>query len=152
MSLFSKFENIFGGGMPRSKASTVLDEKIAAAALMCEVASLDGHFDLVEEQKILKLIEEKLGFEAAEAAELFHTARKMQEDSSQLLYFTRKIKDHYDEKGRLHIMELLWEVVFADGVEDDYESNLMRRLAGLLYVSDKDSGIIRKKVKECQSL
>ena len=147
MSLFSKFEDFFGGGSKESSEPNILDEKLAAVALMCEVAAQDGTFDEAERVKILSLLQARFSFEEKEAEELFNTAKKMQEDSNQLLYFTRKIKDHYDMEGRHRLMEFLWEVVFADGKEDDFESNLMRRLAGLLYVEDKDNGRIRKKVK-----
>jgi len=123
------------------------DEKLAAAALMVEVASHDGQFSRVEREHILHLLENKLGLSSADALELFVEALAAQNEANHMLSFTRKIKDHFDEAGREKILELLWEVVFVDGVEDPYESNLMRRLTGLLYISDKRSGQIRKKVQ-----
>jgi len=122
------------------------DEKLAAAALMVEVASHDGEISRVEREHIMRLLQDKMGLNEAEALELFVDALATQDDSNHILGFTRKIKDHFDEAGREKIIELLWEVVFADGEEDAYESNLLRRVAGLLYVSDKTSGMIRKKV------
>jgi len=122
------------------------DEKLAAAALMVEVASHDGEISRVEREHIMRLLQDKMDLNEAEALELFVDALATQDDSNHILGFTRKIKDHFDEAGREKIIELLWEVVFADGEEDAYESNLLRRVAGLLYVSDKTSGMIRKKV------
>ncbi len=123
------------------------DEKLAAAALMVEVATHDGEFSRSEREHILYLLEHRLGLSSQDALELFVEALATQNDASHMLDFTRKIKDHFDEAGREHILELLWEVVFADGQEDAYESNLMRRVTGLLYISDRRSGMLRKKVK-----
>lgn len=56
------------------------------------------------------------------------------------------IKDRFDEKERIRLVEMLWEVVYADGQAHDYEANLLRRIAGLIYVADRDSGAARKRV------
>lgn len=122
------------------------EENLAAAALMVEVAAHDGEIARIERERILRLLESRLNLSQADALELFVEALATQDDSTHILNFTRKIKDHFDEAGREHILELLWEVVFADGVEDDFESNLLRRVAGLLYISDRRSGTLRKKV------
>ncbi|MCF8475069.1 MAG: TerB family tellurite resistance protein [Emcibacter sp.] len=124
------------------------DEKLAAAALMVEVAAQDGVISRSERERILFLLEHKLDLSKEEALEIFVEALATQNDSNQILGFTKKIKDHFDEMGRERILTFLWEVVFADGSEDDYESNLMRRIAGLLYISDKKSGHIRKNIQE----
>ncbi len=123
------------------------DEKLAAAALMVEVATRDGEFSRREREHILYLLEHRLGLSSQDALELFVEALATQNKANHMLDFTRKIKDHFDEAGRENILELLWEVVFADEEEDAYESNLMRRVTGLLYISDRRSGILRKKVK-----
>lgn len=122
-------------------------ENLAAAALMVEVAAYDGQISSTERRQILALLEKRFGLSRDEAIELFVEALAAQTDSNHILGFTRNIKDHFDQAGRENILELLWQVVFADGKEDDYESNLLRRVAGLLYVSDKRNGQIRKKVK-----
>jgi uncharacterized tellurite resistance protein B-like protein len=62
--------------------------------------------------------------------------------------FVRKVKEVYDHDARVDLVEMLWQVVYADGNVDDFEANLMRRLAGLLDVSDRDSGDARKRVIE----
>ncbi|WP_339862579.1 TerB family tellurite resistance protein [Paremcibacter congregatus] len=122
-------------------------EKLAAAALMVEVAAHDGEVSRVERERILHLLEHRLGLSQEEALELFVEALAAQSEANHILGFTRRIKDHFDDAGREHILELMWEVVFADGKEDAYESNLMRRVAGLLYISDLRSGQIRKTVQ-----
>ena len=67
-------------------------------------------------------------------------------DSIQILGFTRVVKDSLPVKDRERIIEMLWEVAFADGTVHDYEAGLVRRVAGLLFVSDRDSGAARKRV------
>lgn len=149
MSIFVKIGNLFknnGGSNKPQNAQNVDAEKLAAAALMVEVAVQDGEFEDTEYKIIKKLLVERLNLSMEEANELLSRAVDKQENSIQILSFTKDIKNHFDEHGRAHIMEMLWQVVFADGHEDNYESNLMRRIAGLLYISDKKSGDIRKKV------
>ncbi|WP_321394976.1 TerB family tellurite resistance protein [Emcibacter sp.] len=147
MSLFAKLGNILSGGAGEG-TSDRQEEKLAAAALMVEVALQDGEFSGSERTHILALLEKRLGLEKAEASDMLKEAEKQVDDSHQILSFTRRIKDHFDEKGRENILELLWEVVYADGEESAYESNLMRRISGLLYVPDKASGRIRRQVRE----
>lgn len=147
MSIFLKLGNFLSPDNQKSTGAVVEEEKLAAAALMVEVAVQDGDFSGDEKKTILSLLVERLGLGADEADELLGHAINTQDNSNQILSFTRKIKDHFDEAGRLRIMEMLWHVVYADGHEDDYESNLMRRIAGLLYVSDKASGEIRRKIR-----
>ena len=113
---------------------------------MVEVAVQDGQFDSAERSTIEKSLTNKLNLSMDDAKELLELAEDKQNQSVQILSFTKEIKNHFDDQGRAHIMEMLWEVVFADGEEDSYESNLMRRIAGLLYISDKESGDIRKKI------
>ncbi|PCI34376.1 MAG: hypothetical protein COB54_00870 [Alphaproteobacteria bacterium] len=146
MSILKRLSNMLKES-PVEAPQKVENEKLAAAVLMVEVAAHDGEISRVEREHILHLLENKLGLSEAEALELFVEAIATQNDANHILSFTRKIKDHFDEAGRQHILELMWEVVFADGKEDLYESNLLRRVTGLLYISDKQSGQIKKKVK-----
>ena len=81
-----------------------------------------------------------------EAEELLEKAEKIEQESNQIVAFTREIKKK-SMKFRLKIIEILWKIVYSDGSSDSYESNLIRRVSGLLYVSDRDSGMIKLKVK-----
>lgn len=148
MSIFAKLGSMFGDNIaPQKEESGNIDaEKLAAAALMVEVAVQDGEFDIKERRAIEKILIHKLNLSEGDARELLNHAEDKQSQSIQILSFTKEIKNHFDADGRIHIMEMLWAIVFADGKEDAFESNLMRRIAGLLYISDKQSGEIRKKV------
>ena len=81
----------------------------------------------------------------AAADRVLQDAEALVADSNQLYGFTRIIKDRFSYEERVEFMEMLWQVSYADGELHDYESNLMRRIAGLLYVEDRDSGDARKR-------
>ncbi len=121
---------------------------LAAAALLFHAASLDGSVDASEERVIASLIEERFGLSGDDAAALLEDARQAEEDASQILHFTRDIKDNSSHEDRIALLEMLWEVVFADGEEHAFESNLMRRVSGLLYVTDQESGAARRRVRD----
>ena len=72
--------------------------------------------------------------------------KKKEDAANQIVEFTREIKKHSMEY-RLKIIEVVWKIVYSDGISDSYETNLIRRICGLLYVSDKDNGIIKNKVQ-----
>lgn len=153
MSIIKKIGNFFAAETTeQSKTQPIDAEKLAAAALMVEVAMQDGDYDQDERNVIEGILINKLKLSSEDALELLAIAEDKQSQSIQILSFTKEIKNYFDDQGRAHIMEMLWGVVFADGEEDAYESNLMRRIAGLLYISDKESGEIRKKVMQENNL
>ncbi len=119
---------------------------LAAAALMVEAAHMDEDFAESERQTIARVLREQFELSEAEAQDLIAEAEKAQDEANHLLRFTRAIKDNFDHEERVEIMEMLWEVVYADGELCQYESNLMRRVAGLIYVSDRERGEARKRV------
>jgi uncharacterized tellurite resistance protein B-like protein len=119
---------------------------LAAAALMVEAAHMDETFGEEERQTISRLVQEKFGLSAEEAASLIAEAETAQSEANHLLRFTRSIKDGYSFEDRVELIEMLWEVAYSDGELDKYEANLLRRVGGLIYVSDRDSGDARKRV------
>ena len=120
--------------------------QLAAATLLVEAATLDGHYGETEQAAIDKLLREKFALKDEEAQSLHDLAVTEQSEASQLLGFTRAIKDRYSLEERIELIEMIWEVVYADGELHDYEANLLRRLGGLLYVSDRERGDARKRV------
>ena len=119
---------------------------LAAAVLMVEAATMDGSFDDSEADAISRIAQRHFGLNEEEAASLLGAARDAHEQSSQLLRFTRTVKETFPIEDRVKIIEMLWEVAYADGVVHHYEANLIRRINGLVYVSDRDSGAARKRV------
>jgi uncharacterized tellurite resistance protein B-like protein len=83
---------------------------------------------------------------------LIDTAVEQHHDANRVYAATRLIRDAFSDAERIDMMEMLWEVAYADGELHDYEANLVRRVAGLLYVRDRDSGIARKRVIERMGL
>lgn len=118
---------------------------VAAAALMIEAATMDDQFDGAERQKISDLVRNRFELSGEEAAEILALAEAKVEDSVQVYGFTRVLKDAFEHEERVEMMEMLWQVVYADGELHDMEASLMRRVAGLLFVSDRESGDARKR-------
>ena len=87
-----------------------------------------------------------LNINSDQAEKLIIYAEKKEKESNQIVEFTKEIKK-YSMESRLKIIEVIWKIVYSDGTSDNYESNLIRRICGLLYISDKDNGVIKLKVQ-----
>lgn len=120
--------------------------RLAAAALLVVAARLDGEFGATERDTVLNLLRSRLEVDEGEAAELLEMAEAAAMRSTQLFAFTETVKNGYDAEERVAMIEMLWEVAYADGKLHDYEANLLRRVAGLIHVPDPVSGAARKRV------
>ena len=80
------------------------------------------------------------------AENILKLAEEKEKESNQIIEFTKEVKK-YSMEFRLKIIEIIWKIVYSDGTSDNYESNLIRRICGLLYISDKDNGIVKMKVQ-----
>ena len=107
---------------------------------------MDENYTGVEQNIIKESLIKLFNIKPEEANKLLIMAEKKEEQSNQILEFTKEIKKQ-DINYRLQIIETLWKIIFSDKSEDMYESNLMRRICGLLYVSDADNGKIKEKIK-----
>ena len=138
------------GGGPEARGAGHSHEElqIAAAALMVEAAQLDDDFDARERAKIRDLVTERFGLDPEESEGLIEVAEERVARASHLYGFTRIVKSAFTQDERIELMEMLWEVVYADGELHHFEANLMRRLAGLLQIPDRDSGLARKRALE----
>ena len=135
------FKNIFA----KQKKVSSDNKNILVAALLIHAAKIDENYTEIEKKIIKKALIDLNNISSDQAEELIKRAEKKEEESNQLVEYTREIKKHTME-SRLKIIEVIWKIVYSDGVGDDYESNLIRRICGLLYISDKDNGIIKTKV------
>ena len=122
------------------------NENILIAALLIHAAKIDENYTEVEKKIIKKALIDLNGITLTEADELISNAEIKEKEQNQIVEFTREIKK-YPLDFRLKIIEIIWKIVYSDGNSDSYESNLIRRICGLLYISDKDNGIIRTKVQ-----
>jgi len=124
------------------------DRRWAAASLLVVAARMDAVFDPRERQAISGLLRSRFGLTDAEARELMAAAENRAEQSQQIFPLTRIVEESFTPAERIELIEMLWEVIYADGRLDTYEANLMRRIAGLIHVSDAESGAARKRVLE----
>ncbi len=135
------------GGASRHASEGAHDPcQLACAALLVEAASADNDFDEAERARIRELIETRFELPRDAAASLLADAERVAGEAAQILRFTRAVKDNLEYDERVALIEMLWEVVYADGVADPLENQLMRRVAGLIYVTDHDSGVARRRV------
>ena len=122
------------------------NKNILVAALLIHAAKIDENYSDIEKKIIKEALINLNNINSDQAEELMKFAEKKEEGSNQMIEFTREIKKHTME-FRLKIIEIIWKIVYSDDVSDNYESNLIRRICGLLYISGKDNGIIKVKVQ-----
>ena len=119
--------------------------QIAVAVLLIEAARMDNEFDADERAAIAQLLQRRFELETADAEKLLARAEEKAEGSVEFYTFTRTVKDAFEHEDRVEFMQMLWEVAYADGVLHDHEANLMRRVTGLMHVTDRESGEARKR-------
>ena len=129
----------------KQKKENKNNKNILIAALLIHAAKIDENYTDVEKKIIKKALIDLNNISPDEAEELIKQAEKKEEEQNQIIEFTSEIKK-YSLKYRLNIIEIIWKIVYSDTSADVYESNLIRRVCGLLYVSDKDSGMIKIKI------
>ena len=122
------------------------NKNILITSLLIHAAKIDDNYTNIEKEIIKKALINLNAITANEAEELIKKAEKKEQESNQILAFTREVKKNSME-FRLKIVEILWKIIYSDGTSDNYESNLIRRVCGLLYISDRDSGMIKLKIK-----
>jgi uncharacterized tellurite resistance protein B-like protein len=122
------------------------DLRVAVAALLVEAAHVDDSFAASEREAIGRLLERRFGLSAASARELLATAEEVADRSAQLFRFTRVINERLTPEQRVEVIEMMWEVAYADGDLDPLEDTLLRRVGGLIYVPDHERGEARQRV------
>ena len=121
-------------------------KNILITSLLIHAAKIDNNYTIKEKEIIKKALMDLKLIEPNEFERLLNKAEIKEQDSNQIIEFTKEIKKTSME-FRFKIIEILWKIIYSDNIADNYESNLIRRICGLIYVSDKDSGEIRLKVK-----
>ena len=116
------------------------------AALLIHVAKIDRNYEDKEKEIIKKTLIE-LGAARSNIDKLISDAVVIEENSNQILNFTREVKN-VPESDKIKIIESLWKIIYSDDNADMYETNLMRRLAGLLYIDNKIMGDLKEKIKQ----
>ena len=119
---------------------------IAVACLLIHSARIDENYT-DKEKRIIKEAIIEMGAEPKEIGKILQDAEEKEKDSNQILDFTREIKNINEEDKKI-IIEALWDIIYSDEDADMYETNLMRRLSGLLYLDPKVVGDIKEKVRQ----
>lgn len=143
--LKSFFDEIFGGGPQREFAPD--DYRIAAVALLVHMAHADGHVAAQEQVRLQKVIEQRFELSPGAARRLIERAAATEREAVDLWSFTSVLKRALDEEGRLAVVELLWDMAYADGTADELEENIIWRVAELLGISSRDRIILKRKAQ-----
>jgi len=143
--MFDKLKSVFDKKI-EEESEQFNTVQIAISTLMIQTAVYDGIFDEQEKSKILELIKKYFNFNEDQKLTLFKIAMKVNDDSNDMQQFTSVLNHNLSEEEKLNIIEMLWKIIISDGHIDDYENALIRKISGLLYISDRDVGQIKKKL------
>ena len=130
----------------KNSANTDNNFLIKACALLIHAAKIDENYTEKEEEIIKKTLLE-LDAKKETITQIIKDAKSIEEDSNQILDFTREIKN-LSENNKIKIIEALWSIIYSNNEADIYETNLMRRLAGLLYIDSSTMGDIKDRIKK----
>ena len=149
------FKNLFAKDVSirnKDDDQDTLDDKIteAVAVLLLRAASIDGSKDEVEILSIKRLLKKQFNLDDDKMEILLSGAAKEEEESVDLYKWSKIINDNYSKEKKNIVFSMMCEIIIADGLIDPFESSLIRRLSGLLYISDKEAGFIRKKISEAK--
>ena len=121
------------------------NDLIKVAALLIHAAKIDEKFSKKEEEIINQALL-KLGADNQSVENITKKAKILEENTNQILEFTREVKN-MEEKKKIEIVETLWKIIYSNNEADIYETSLMRRLGGLMYIDNKIMGDIKEKIK-----
>jgi uncharacterized tellurite resistance protein B-like protein len=122
------------------------DYRLAAAALLVHAATIDGEMSQSEGDKLSALLKKNFTLDDAATAELIEKATAVERESVDLYHFTHQLNRSLNEAGRARIIEMMWEIVYADGRRDELEDNLLWRAADLLGVSPQERIALRRRI------
>ena len=132
----------------QAQAFAADDYRLAAAALLVHVISVDGYIDDSEKVKMRSVLQKNFELSDQETDMLLSEAQRRDLEAVDLYGFTSVLKRKLDEEGRLRIVEMMWEMVYADGVVHEFEENTVWRTAELLGISSRDRISLKQKVEQ----
>jgi len=147
--MFEIFRNfvadfVDGGKHPSQFADN--DYRLAAAALLVHAAAIDGEMSAAERDKLHAVVKQRFSLDDMLADELIEKATQAEHEAVDLYHFTSLLNRSLDEDGRARVIEMMWEIVYADGQRDELEDNLLWRAADLLGVSQRQRIELRQRI------
>jgi uncharacterized tellurite resistance protein B-like protein len=140
------FLSDLAGGDKRQEAFADDDYRLAAAALLVHVCTVDGDISAAERTRLHDVLKHRFDLDEAGTARLIDAAIAADNEAVDLYHFTNLINRSLDEDGRRRMVEMMWEMVFADGQADEFEDNIVWRAADLLGISSRDRIELRRRV------
>jgi|TARA_B110000444_G_C18741390_1_gene548188 uncharacterized tellurite resistance protein B-like protein len=131
------------------KSNDENSDLVKIAALLIHAAKIDENYT-DHEEKIIKKTLLELGAKIENLENLLTNAKKIEDNANQILDFTKEVKNMHQE-NKIKIIESLWQIIYSNKEADIYETGLMRRLAGLLYIDNKTMGDIKDKIKKANT-
>jgi uncharacterized tellurite resistance protein B-like protein len=122
------------------------DYRLAAAALLVHAAAIDGAISGAEQATLRELLQQRFALDDAATDELIAQATTAEQDSVDLYQFTRLLNGTLDEEGRARVIEMMWQVAYADGHVSEFQDNLIWRAADLLGVSSRERIALRQRI------
>ncbi len=147
--MFEELKKIFGIGQEATEVQDVLfdNEQLSIAALLVHAMIADGETSDVEVKMLQEILIEKFDLEGGQVDMLIEAAKQKEQESIDLFSFTRNLKASLNKQERLKLVEDLWQIVLADGIIDEFEDNIIWRLADLLSISREERIALKLKVK-----
>jgi uncharacterized tellurite resistance protein B-like protein len=143
---FKSFVSDFVGGEKHPSQFADNDYRLAAAALLVHAAAIDGDMSQRERDKLHSVVKRRFNLDDALADELIDKATQAEHEAVDLYHFTSLLNRTLDEAGRARVIEMMWEIVYADGRRDELEDNLLWRAADLLGVSPRQRIELRQRI------
>ncbi len=143
--MFESFLNFFNQSKSNIDKNNNDHNLMLISGILVEAAAIDGKIDKSEVSKIKRSLVNFFEITHDKSSEIVDKSLNEIDASNSFYYFTSKINKEYEYDKKIELIEILWEIILADGEIHDFESNLIRRLSGLLYVSDIDCGNAKKK-------
>ena len=143
---FRQFVTELTGGDKHPDQFAENDYRLAAAALLVHAAAIDGNVSDIERDRLHTIIKRRFDLDDSETDALVAKATAVEQESIDLYHFTSRLNHSLDEPGRLRIVEMMWEIAYADGRITEFEDNLIWRAADLLGVSSRERIALRERV------
>ena len=137
--------NLFNQSTSNNSAEEIDNHLMLISGILIETAAVDGKIDESELSEIKKSLIYFFEISEEKSSHIVNNCLEKVDEQNSLHYFTSKINKEFEYGGKIKLLEILWEIILADGKIHDFESNMIRRLSGLLYVSDIDSGNAKKR-------